>query len=138
MPAMSGRVAVTGRLNELVERHATASSRRFLQESRHGPTLTPATETTTANPAGPMNVPPGGRVRQASSRSSSALPSHRNHHTPALMLWWSVLLREASWWASWWDPSMACKGSGGQVPQLPPGTTHLPVSRSGSETNGDG
>src|SRR5215207_2273314 len=90
MPAMSGRVAVTGRLNELVERHATASSRRFLQESRHGPTLTPATETTTANPAGPMNVPPGGRVRQASSRNRRAATqlyqAQRTSKTPDLAL----------------------------------------------------
>jgi len=31
------------------------------------------------------------------ARSNSALRSLANHHTPALLLWWNVLLHEGSW-----------------------------------------
>ena len=51
-------------------------------------------------------------------RSNSALRTHTNHHTSALLLRGNALLREGSWWPSGGDPSMACKGSGVQIPQL--------------------
>ena len=49
-------------------------------------------------------------------RSNSALRTHTNHHTPALLLWCNGLLREGSWWALWWGSLDGMQGVRGSNP----------------------
>jgi hypothetical protein len=83
--------------------------------------------TTTGSVAGPLlprrqmrSTPacgPGGHAACAQQpRSNSALRTRANHHTPALLLWCNALLREGSWWASWWGSLDGMQGVRGSNP----------------------
>jgi len=69
----------------------------------------------------------------AGSRGAAALTSrgHERHHASQEQLRWNGLRCKASWGPTCWGSSMACKGSGVQIPSAPPGTTHRQDSRPG-------
>jgi hypothetical protein len=70
----------------------------------------------------------------AGSSGAAALTSrgHERHHASQEQLRWNGLRCKASWGPTCWGSSMACKGSGVQIPSAPPGTTHRQHSRPGS------
>jgi hypothetical protein len=58
----------------------------------------------------------------AGSRGAAALTSrgHERHHASQEQLRWNGLRCKASWGPTCWGSSMACKGSGVQIPSAPP------------------
>ena len=80
----------------------------------------------------------GARLRSFGAAGAQQLRYTSPHepHTLARLLWCNGLLRKVLWWVlCGGDPSMACKGSGVQIPSAPPGTTHRQHSRSGSSVS---
>jgi hypothetical protein len=71
--------------------------------------------------------------RWAGSSGAASLTArgHARHHASQQRLRCDGLRHKASWWTTCRGSSMACKGSGVQIPSAPPGTTHRHVSRSG-------
>jgi hypothetical protein len=71
--------------------------------------------------------------RWAGSSGAASLTArgHARHHASQQRLRCDGLRHKASWWTTCRGSSMACKGSGVQIPSAPPGTTHRQDSRSG-------
>jgi hypothetical protein len=61
------------------------------------------------------------------ARSNSALRTRTNHHTPALLVWCKACCARFRGGRCGGDPSMACKGSGVQIPSAPPGNSSSPL-----------